>query len=107
AFDGAASEIQLIFPGSDICGCTDPSAISYNPNANVSTQTCCYPPCNIPVVITDSQPESCNQSNGSATAQGTGGSGSYNYVWSTVPAQTGPTATGLSAGTYFVTVTDQ
>ncbi len=45
-------------------------------------------------------------SDGSATASATGGTSPYNYVWSTTPAQTGATATGLTAGTYTVTVTD-
>ncbi len=42
---------------------------------------------------------------GTATAQATGGTGNYSYLWSND--QTGPTATGLSAGTASVTVTDE
>ncbi len=41
-----------------------------------------------------------------AMANVTGGSSPYTYVWSTNPPQTTPTATGLSPGTYTVTVTD-
>ena len=49
----------------------------------------------------------CNGgSNGSATATPGGGTSPYTYSWSTSPAQTSPTATGLSAGTYSVLVTD-
>jgi gliding motility-associated-like protein len=49
----------------------------------------------------------CNAgSNGSATANPTGGTPNYTYSWNTIPVQTTPTATGLSAGTYTVTVTD-
>lgn len=44
--------------------------------------------------------------NGSATVGAVGGSGAYTYTWSTTPAQTTPTATGLGAGTYYVTVSD-
>ncbi|WP_165828934.1 T9SS type A sorting domain-containing protein [Flavobacterium sp. HTF] len=48
----------------------------------------------------------CNGGNdGSATINVTGGSGSYTYVWSPAGG-TADTATGLSAGTYSVTVTD-
>jgi hypothetical protein len=47
------------------------------------------------------------QANGSATASATGGTGSYLYSWNTTPVQTTATATGLTAGTYTVTVTDQ
>ena len=45
-------------------------------------------------------------STGSVTATPTGGTPPYNYVWNTIPVQTAPTATGLAAGTYSVTVTD-
>ncbi|GGG79225.1 hypothetical protein GCM10007415_09220 [Parapedobacter pyrenivorans] len=44
---------------------------------------------------------------GSATVSATGGTGSLTYSWSTTPVQTGPAATGLVAGTYTVTVTDE
>jgi hypothetical protein len=45
-------------------------------------------------------------SNGSATAQGTGGTPDYSYLWSTSPQKTTQTITGLSVGVYQVTVTD-
>ena len=45
-------------------------------------------------------------SNGTATVNVTGGTGSYAYSWNTSPVQTTATASGLSAGTYVVTVTD-
>ena len=49
----------------------------------------------------------CSGANtGSATAIPAGGSGTYTYLWNTVPVQTSITATGLAAGTYSVTVTD-
>ncbi len=47
----------------------------------------------------------CANNNGSASASATGGSGAYTYSW--VPSgQTGQTATGLSAGSYTVFITD-
>jgi len=50
---------------------------------------------------------SCNGgSNGTATANASGGTAPYTYSWNTVPLQTNATATGLSAGTYTVTVSD-
>ncbi len=44
--------------------------------------------------------------NGTATANPTGGNGSYTYIWNTVPQQVGKTAVGLKQGVYTVTVTD-
>lgn len=44
--------------------------------------------------------------NGAAVAIGSGGVPPYTYLWNTSPAQTGTTATGLSAGTYIVTLSD-
>ena len=50
---------------------------------------------------------SCNAgTNGTAIAQGTGGTSGYTYSWNTLPVQNTQTATGLAAGTYIVTVTD-
>ena len=49
---------------------------------------------------------SCNgDSNGTATINPTGGSSPYTYLWNP-SSQTNITATGLSAGTYTVTITD-
>ncbi|PCH98242.1 MAG: hypothetical protein COB85_01910 [Bacteroidetes bacterium] len=55
----------------------------------------------------DSIEPSCNgDSDGSAIAIVTGGTGLYTYLWNDGGTQTNATATGLSAGTYCVTVTD-
>lgn len=43
---------------------------------------------------------------GTASAVPSGGAGSYQFSWNTTPVQTTATATGLSFGTYQVTVTD-
>ncbi|MCX6279154.1 MAG: T9SS type A sorting domain-containing protein, partial [Bacteroidetes bacterium] len=43
---------------------------------------------------------------GSAIVAVSGGAGNYNYLWSTNPIQITAIATGLSSGTYTVTVTD-
>jgi gliding motility-associated-like protein len=43
---------------------------------------------------------------GAASAVGNGGSGSYSYSWNSVPTQMTSTATGLIAGNYTVTISD-
>ncbi len=50
---------------------------------------------------------SCNGfSDGTATANPSGGTPGYSYSWNTAPVQNTQTATGLSAGTYTCTITD-
>jgi gliding motility-associated-like protein len=58
--------------------------------------------CN-PLNLTIASSSSC--SDGSAIANVTGGTGPYSYSW-TPTGQTTQTATGLTPGTYYVTVTD-
>lgn len=54
-----------------------------------------------------STPETCaGDGDGTATVSASGGTGALSYSWSTTPAQTGATATGLSPGSYTVTITD-
>lgn len=48
----------------------------------------------------------CGASNGSATVTTSGGIAPFTYLWNDPAGQTTATATGLSAGTYSVTVTD-
>lgn len=57
-------------------------------------------------ITTSSTGVSCNSgSNGTASASVTGGTGTYTYSWAP-SGGTGATASGLQAGTYWVTVTD-
>jgi len=57
--------------------------------------------------ITGATAVSCNGgSDGTATGTATGGSAPYTYSWNSNPTQSTPTATGLKAGTYTLTVTD-
>src|SRR5690606_1196226 len=56
--------------------------------------------------VTD-QAVSCHGgSDGSATASATGGTPPYTYLWNDPSGQSSATATGLSIGSYTVTVTD-
>lgn len=58
------------------------------------------------ITITNIVSSDCGQSNGSATANVTGGSPPYTYNWNSSPGQTTPIATDLEPGTYRVAVTD-
>ncbi|KAB1065647.1 T9SS type A sorting domain-containing protein [Salibacter halophilus] len=75
-------------------GCTDSSSTTLTqPNSLVSSA-------NVSSTI------DCNgNTNGQVTASATGGTGSYTYSWNT--GGTSATETGLGAGTYSVTITDQ
>lgn len=57
-----------------------------------------------PTSTVSSTNEICDQANGTATVNATGGVGNYTYLWSN--GQTTPTATNLVQGTYNVTVSD-
>lgn len=64
---------------------------------------------NIPPIFLNLQgvtPEFCNRADGTATVQVTGGASPFNYTWSHNAGLNSPTATGLAAGTYSVTVSD-
>lgn len=58
------------------------------------------------VLNTSSTPALCAMQIGTATVTANGGTPSYLYSWNSNPIQTTPTATGLTSGTYTVTVTD-
>lgn len=77
-------------------------------NACTVSQSVTLNAANAIVVSITAKNVGCNGgSDGMASANAVGGTGVYvSYLWNTTPAQTGPVATGLSAGTYTVTVTD-
>jgi hypothetical protein len=63
-------------------------------------------PAQIGLTITKADVSCFGGNDGSATVTVSGGTAPFTYLWNTVPAQTTTTATGLTAGTYSVTVTD-
>jgi len=76
-------------------------------NGCTQTQTANIANSNGPSVTTSPTNPTCtNSTDGSASATVTGGTTPYTYLWNTSPPQTTQNATGLSAGTYTVTVTD-
>lgn len=56
--------------------------------------------------VTSTNASCFGSSNGTATATMTGGAAPFTYSWNTTPSQTTATASGLAAGTYSVTITD-
>lgn len=71
-----------------------------NASATISQNTC-----SINLVITTFSSVH-NGNTGSANVSASTGQAPYTYSWNTTPVQTGTTATGLTAGTYVITVTD-
>ncbi|MBX2870805.1 MAG: T9SS type A sorting domain-containing protein [Saprospiraceae bacterium] len=62
-------------------------------------------PIDITLEITGQSPENCDLEDGSATVSVVGQTGDFNYNWSHDPGLDGPTASGLAADSYTVTVT--
>ncbi|MFH1319207.1 MAG: PKD domain-containing protein, partial [Bacteroidota bacterium] len=80
---------------SDSNGCTDTVSVTI------------YQPAILAASITNSVNVSCfSGSDGSATATASGGTAPYIYLWDDDSTQTTPKATGLPAGCYTVTITD-
>ena len=75
-----------------------------NPCTNTSNSTGVITLTDITVTVTSTDPLCNNGSTGQATANPSNGTSPYTYVWST--GGTTQTISGLSAGTYTVTVTD-
>jgi gliding motility-associated-like protein len=79
-----------------------------------TTITITQPASTVSVSITGTTAASCGANNGAATAQASGGSSPYDYVWTgsagtlqtTNNITTSNSLTGLTAGTYTVTITD-
>jgi hypothetical protein len=62
--------------------------------------------CNISVSTSQTNVICSGENNGSATANASGGTPPYTYVWSTMPVQTTQTVIGLSGGNYIASITD-
>lgn len=56
--------------------------------------------------VAETNPQCFGYANGTATVSAAGGTAPYTYAWSTTPVQTNAQATGLAAGPYTVSVTD-
>ncbi|MBA3705295.1 MAG: T9SS type A sorting domain-containing protein, partial [Bacteroidetes bacterium] len=106
AYSWSTAPVQSTKTASGLSGGTYTVTVTDN-NGCTSDNTVTITEPSAIVLSTGSVDASCNNSNGSAsvTASG-GGGGPYTYVWSSNPVQSTATATGLSANTYTVAVTD-
>ncbi|MFM8917767.1 MAG: hypothetical protein ACKOGP_08500, partial [Bacteroidota bacterium] len=95
---GSASTSTALVAGNYTCTITDANGCTSVRNITVTQ----------PAILTvgaTSNTASCGLANGSATANPSGGTQPYNYIWNPSGANT-PTASGLIAGTYTVTIND-
>jgi len=103
--DGAQADSTYFNPGTYTINSTDIGASNvWMTIALIAVQpNCCI---SAPVSLTKNA--TCyGDADGSATVNASGGTYTYTYSWTTVPAQTTAVATGLSAGYYTLTVTDE
>jgi len=78
--------------------------ITDNNNCSVTTSLIITEPSAITIPATSTVNSTCGNANGSATALSTGGTGTLTYSWTNL--LSGSSVTGLSVGTYTLTVTD-
>jgi gliding motility-associated-like protein len=57
-------------------------------------------------VVKSATPATCSAANGTATVTVTGSASPFAITWNSSPAQSGPTASGLAAGSYTATITN-
>jgi len=75
-------------------------------NGCTATATATVTDSGAPVISTTTISATCGNSDGSATANVTGGTAPYTYIWNSNPPQNGSTLTYVPSGNYIVTVTD-
>lgn len=95
--NSSASGLGSLSPGTYPVTITDANGCTANASGTVSAPSAI-------TVTTSSTDAYCGSASGTVTASAAGGSPSYTYNWGI--AGSGATLTGLSAGTYSVTVTD-
>ena len=84
---------QVTVTDTDGCSVTDTVTINSFPGLSLA-------------ITSQTNVDCAGNSNGSATVNSSQGTAPFTYLWSTTPAQSSATATGLAAGTYTVTVSD-
>lgn len=84
----------------------DATVVESNESNNIAVIPITVVNCNNLSLSISAVTDTCALSKGKAVVTATGGSGNFAYSWNTVPVRTTPSITGLSAGFYSVTVTD-
>jgi len=83
-------------------GCTEPTALNYNPNANIDDGSCIFS--NLIVSSSSTNPLCNGYSTGSITLTASGGLPPYTFAWST--GDSTQNISSLPAGLYTFTVSD-
>ncbi|MBI3510017.1 MAG: gliding motility-associated C-terminal domain-containing protein [Bacteroidetes bacterium] len=94
----SAASCNNICAGNYTCTVTDANGCIITNSATVTQPTALS-------IATSEVDAHCNQSDGSATATGSGGTGTLNYQWTGGPSNAN--WNNISAGTYWIIVTDQ
>ncbi|MBU3678816.1 MAG: hypothetical protein FGM32_04315, partial [Candidatus Kapabacteria bacterium] len=103
--NGSNYQLSNVFTG--LVAGTYSIKVKDNNNCTATTSATITQPPALTVAIVSSTNVSCNGgNNGTASASASGGTTDYRYSWNTTPARTTAAVTGLSAGTYTVTVLD-
>lgn len=97
----STSTITGLFSGNYTVTVTDANSMTATASGFVDEPT------EIVVTLTPFDPLCNNDCNGSIQAMASGGVSNYTFLWSDPSSQITATATGLCAGTYTLTVTDQ
>ena len=92
------ADASSLCSGTYVLTITDANACTDNESLTISEPTF--------TASTTSTSATCGNTNGSATVSASAGTGPYTYLWNDANAQTAATATGLSSGTYTVSITD-
>ena len=96
---------QTTITATNLCAGTYIVTITDASGCTSSAEVTIIDPTPIVATIADSDSVKCfGENTGSATVIGSGGTSPYNYLWNGGTSPTSPTALGLSAGTYIVTV---
>lgn len=90
----------------DLCAGTYSVTVTDANGCTVIIQTTVEEPPALDLTLSSTDETAEDANDGTATAEVTGGTGGYEYVWDTNPAQTTAAISGLAPGTYCVTVTD-